>query len=827
MRQEVCFCHLFKGVYAEIICTLPLKMSAAAPPTIYRLPRELLLEIFLEIYGPTIGARLDWKVKQKVTLDLSQVCRLWRDLIHGSSEFWAFIRLNVQRPNEDVRAADWIEHTAGRLLCIRVDCQGLFDSFSAKEGEGLFSKVASVLRQCMDRWVWFSIAVHPSFTRILFHHCAGEVPMLKALLIQHLAPPVGIHTDSESPLAMVPSGSPFYTIFSEPNHLPTFAPSFGSAITHLSVTASPPQEADSLLHALRLCPNLIELNLSRQNMRAPQVAAPVSLPHLTQLYAEAAQDLLPFLELPSLQLLSLPKLAWSNSVVDSLIKIIHHCPGLAHIGLDRGWGCPDWMLAGTTHSPHAMPHQISDRWRVANRLQDIGPKMVHIKLEYRPPMGLTHSAPLFRQLVDVLQENVRHCEWLSISALPELMDTFFQYFTTTSSLTQSVRLPYLVHLHLHSTVHYTLPFLELPSLVSLHIPLLTWTPAMLDSLLSLFRNAPLLSNIMLADSYIMGDAHFVSALPSVDEPLIALPSVTEFSSRGDLFFSQHQYSVSTLFLDRMALPQAKSLYLCTFPLDTTLRLVSTSISQLQHLSLSNIGWIIHRSTTPLLLPALVSLKAADQANVEILLTYFRCPDLQRLVLYVCDIKTANSTVAPTPLYDVLVSMAPPLARLDLQQVHIMDNDLIETLRGLPALKALRLALCSAADATLHALAAPSEEGHWITPCLEQIELWKNPNITPDAVLVLLESRNKESKSPNSAPGAGLPSVEGFVQFANPITTIHKRAVRSPGGFGTGFPSAKLRAALHTYGRFTWDLEGAGNSEVFATFGSAGLKFSAI
>ncbi|KDQ14798.1 hypothetical protein BOTBODRAFT_145386 [Botryobasidium botryosum FD-172 SS1] len=790
-------------------------MSSAAPSAIHRLPSELLLEIFLNVYGPTIDARMDWEAKQRAILSLSRVCRMWRKLTHECSSFWAFVKLDPLRPDEDLRAADWIAHTAMRPLCIKIEYRTAKPARSkGDEVHRVFLRLVSVLRRHMSRWVWVSIdAAHPSFAEIFFRDCVGEASMLKALTVRHM-PSASTGDVAETPLAIIPGG-PFYMTFVEPNRLPPLSPYFGSVITHLSVdTGLKDQDADSFLHALRLCPNLVELHLACEKMRAPQAAAPVSLPHLTRLFAVAAQDILPFLSVSSLHSLSLPQLQWSDSVTESLVRIIRTCPGLVCIGLDHDRDRPEWTpkpfsLPVTTCPYPDIPLPVSGRWRADDRVQDTGPRMTCIKLTF-PRLGeVAHTVHPFNQLLDILQADVGYCESLSILAHPELMDFFFQPFTTTPSLTRSVLLPNLVHLYLDSSDHYILPFLELPCLESLHLPQLHWSHDTGDSLLGLFRCATLLSCIVLADARFPGNTYSAHAPPAFIEPSTTLPSVTYFSARGRPLRSESEYTSSALFLYRLALPQVKSLALHCFPLDTVLRLISTSTSQLQHLSLSKIQTNIHHPTDPLLLLTLVSFKTANQDNVADILTQLRLPNLQYLDVSTCQITAATSH---TPFHAALLLAVPLLTRLDLDHVGISDGDLVDVLGGLPTLKYLRLAHCyETADAVLHALATPFEPGCWIVPRLEQVELWNNwSTVTFGAVLAFLAVRGKKLAAPNNATGAGLPSVEAYVGSSEPLTP-------------------EVEAALLAYGRFMRDRSGAAarSWKLFATFGSAGRDFDVV
>ncbi|KDQ21304.1 hypothetical protein BOTBODRAFT_141576 [Botryobasidium botryosum FD-172 SS1] len=309
--------------------------TANTGAVVNRLPAESLLDIF--------------KFEPDSFLGFSHVCRQWRELIHGCSLFWATIKICLSNLELDQQAAYWLERAGNRSLSIIIQSKHFRND---PEDDDQLVPLARILRGHMARCEELEIVALPQQIRRFVEACAGDTPLLRQMIVN-----VPYEYRNEDPLDLylplvipftLPSdhASPPCTIVRFQAWFPMFL-SFGAAITELDIEGSVTiGRTDDLLHMLRSCPNLVKFDLYGEMKRIGESShdALVVLPHLTNLrtpYIPDVENLLDYLDLPSLQCLDVYEFEWAEVMVDTFWDLFYDCPSLSDISLAYSIRCAE------------------------------------------------------------------------------------------------------------------------------------------------------------------------------------------------------------------------------------------------------------------------------------------------------------------------------------------------------------------------------------------------------------------------------------------------------------------------------------------------------
>ncbi|KDQ19222.1 hypothetical protein BOTBODRAFT_433015 [Botryobasidium botryosum FD-172 SS1] len=301
---------------------------AAIETPIYRLPNEIILDILIDIYGPATISSGDGSTKERIALNLSQTCRSWRNLIHNCSHFWVPISMPCQESEALDIAAQRFEYAGQRPLSINI--------YSIPDSTAPHSRRAiRLLQESVERWAWISIGTSLQFVDVLLQECDGFAATLQSFVIH---PPIPTNHDNEIPLSLA-LNIPNTRLVSSRNGLhvelhyciPSFTPSFGRAITHLSVEIPEGDSIYNIIDTLRSCPNLVDLSFTHYAPLKPiHFIKSIPLLRLTNLYIDICRaDILPFFQLAILETFRFFSAEWSDLVVASVLKIMDQCRGLS------------------------------------------------------------------------------------------------------------------------------------------------------------------------------------------------------------------------------------------------------------------------------------------------------------------------------------------------------------------------------------------------------------------------------------------------------------------------------------------------------------------
>jgi hypothetical protein len=272
----------------ESICGI----SSATTP-IYRLPPELLIEIFT-LCTCNQGLAVLW---------LGTVCRDWRDLIYGSPRVWQLISL------DDARASITTSHTQANMWMANSSPLP-FDVKVNLSSVNLLLPLLSPILPYMNRWRRFTVMGARENSLHIQELRESGYPLDTLILhIQH-----SVHQDA--------SYDPTFLInfFSLAMNIRVTSLPRPPSITQLRFTSITIHEIEvdisheRLLNFLCACPDLRYLNFEQAPFRETPIKEqlPVaSLPHLTSLYlrsAYSARAILSHIDTPKLQSLFLRQL---------------------------------------------------------------------------------------------------------------------------------------------------------------------------------------------------------------------------------------------------------------------------------------------------------------------------------------------------------------------------------------------------------------------------------------------------------------------------------------------------------------------------------------
>ncbi|KDQ06514.1 hypothetical protein BOTBODRAFT_181533 [Botryobasidium botryosum FD-172 SS1] len=310
------------------------------------IPLQLPADVVLSIY------HLKQQNNDTDLLELSHVCRIWRDALWKFPDFWAKVDIHLGKRNPDEKAAYWIKCAGQKPLSIHIRSHFPHLALPAASlclPSSILVRLSLVLCGCIDRWESFTIESTFKEVERLLPLCAGCVPRLRhfsldcrwtrddvrRLLVPFL-PPVEPPSDSFQLSISVYSCIPRFTMF-------------GTGITYLSVNFSVDIDSDpnsfhmnDLLGLFHSCPNLIEFDFSALGAErgdGPTSREIIILRRLTSLrisWIWNIADVLDFLQLPSLELLILYEVDWSHASKVALWSVFRssHLLSTVMIGQD-------------------------------------------------------------------------------------------------------------------------------------------------------------------------------------------------------------------------------------------------------------------------------------------------------------------------------------------------------------------------------------------------------------------------------------------------------------------------------------------------------------
>ncbi|KDQ21307.1 hypothetical protein BOTBODRAFT_168600 [Botryobasidium botryosum FD-172 SS1] len=297
------------------------------------LPTDILLEIF--------------KFDCESFLRFSHVCCRWRALIHRCSLFWSRIGLRLFNPELDQQAAYWLERVSSRPLSITIQSKPFRRCAEGNQDDDYLVPLAGILREHMARCEELEINALPEQVRRFMEVCAGDTPLLRRVIIRL---PYDYHKDMNYKCNIrYPCDIPFTLTTGHPSlprayvkfegWSPSFS-SFGAALTVLEIDGGYTiKRSDHLLSMLRSCPNLVKFYLSRDARREIGESPPaerVALPYLTDLCINNISDvdeLIDWLDVPSLRNLTIWEFAWRGAMLGAFLDLFPTCPSLSNISL--------------------------------------------------------------------------------------------------------------------------------------------------------------------------------------------------------------------------------------------------------------------------------------------------------------------------------------------------------------------------------------------------------------------------------------------------------------------------------------------------------------
>ncbi|KDQ19686.1 hypothetical protein BOTBODRAFT_170740 [Botryobasidium botryosum FD-172 SS1] len=267
---------------------------------IQRLTDDALLDIFAEL------AVAHEEVDERSVFCIASVCRRWRELIHGSSLFWSYIRLATdEHRNVDLRARYWLNRARERPLVICIELASSWSYENTIDKRAQLVRLAQALRDSTDRWESLSICGHPFYIEIFLQHCSGATHMLTSLRIE-----LGYA------LASTATSMSHAPKFQNLRHLLAWrflTSDFGWIETSLPT--------DRNMDVLRSCPNLTKLRL-------------------LYCHVEEVATFLALLQLSALKHFSVSQIRWTHTVSNALMRVFQTCPCLEYIELNRsGFRC--------------------------------------------------------------------------------------------------------------------------------------------------------------------------------------------------------------------------------------------------------------------------------------------------------------------------------------------------------------------------------------------------------------------------------------------------------------------------------------------------------
>ncbi|KDQ07431.1 hypothetical protein BOTBODRAFT_180709 [Botryobasidium botryosum FD-172 SS1] len=266
------------------------KASVGDRQYFHRLPYETILDIFDLITDDSVAL-----------ICASQVCRLWRQVIHQAPELWYLIDLCLDSPDPEAQAKHWLRYAGNQPFSIVLrfpkrehrlqydECEDedeedeeeedVNGAGEAIEGEASFwrknevyltdtrtESLAMALCQHQHRWRELSFQdTHYYNVKLFFTYIEawGFVPQLESLDIL-----IANHQEFPCPLSIplkCVTGADVEVTFV--NCLPKFKQAFSQAITYLALTIELDDVTNTILDKLRPCSNLQELWIDTPDSR--------------------------------------------------------------------------------------------------------------------------------------------------------------------------------------------------------------------------------------------------------------------------------------------------------------------------------------------------------------------------------------------------------------------------------------------------------------------------------------------------------------------------------------------------------------------------------
>ncbi|KDQ08559.1 hypothetical protein BOTBODRAFT_179766 [Botryobasidium botryosum FD-172 SS1] len=306
---------------------------------VYRLPSEVLLEVF-KAYWDDFGV---------IDIQVTHVCRLWRQVVQGYSCFWSTLELDILNEKVEQQAAYWLERSGRTPLDIIVSDSSRYSTYTPgregrKEAELRLARLAKMLEEVMDRWESFSITLEPHDVDLFFRHCSRvtHTPNLKEFQVDAKDTQFWNYGSARAGIIGIPcdhppcAGASVSAKFAR--CIPTFRPNFGLAITNLTLHLEDVDPTDAIVPGiLRACSNLESLAVdlrSENTFAVTPPTPPITLPHLRHFYIswDAWLDhIIAPLHLPNLVSFDSHRHHYSNmevnwnTVADLLVTIFQTC----------------------------------------------------------------------------------------------------------------------------------------------------------------------------------------------------------------------------------------------------------------------------------------------------------------------------------------------------------------------------------------------------------------------------------------------------------------------------------------------------------------------
>ncbi|KDQ07815.1 hypothetical protein BOTBODRAFT_180383 [Botryobasidium botryosum FD-172 SS1] len=417
---------------------------------INQLPDDVLLELLRHMISDN-----------KTLIRASHVCCIWRRLIHETPSFWSRVELFVNEDAVDQRAAFWISRAGMCPLTVELAWRkrvidgklvyAVSPDTNRDDTRELFTapvtRLAVILRESMGHLRELEIhdsAINPlgfDFFTTIFETLKGNTPMLQRLAIVLDKPNTSIIPRPSVPFELSP-GSVISVEVKLSHCLPTYAPSFSTRITRLSILVG--TDVDQILEAVRPCHNLISLNIQESRpirfLRTilPSEPSPISLSALAHLRLSRiphTDTILNAIESSSLRSLRIEAPQWGGNMVATVASTLQKCDGLVELVLG-GIGLPAIRTRdyAVEQPPIILPAltkclilgNCSELYSLRERL--ILPQLRSLDLAYCPGLPSLHSITSSARLKEVRLISIADemtTEWpttlLSISTLTRVI----------------------------------------------------------------------------------------------------------------------------------------------------------------------------------------------------------------------------------------------------------------------------------------------------------------------------------------------------------------------------------------------------------------------
>ncbi|KDQ07433.1 hypothetical protein BOTBODRAFT_180711 [Botryobasidium botryosum FD-172 SS1] len=534
-------------------------MTSSSPSRDYvsALPEDVLLELF-SAYSEDNAS----------LICASHVCRLWRELIHGTPVLWKMMSLNMMASGApNVRAAYWLDRAGEHPLTITI----LFPEEPEEEQpprrkarnvmHRRTTELAMLLCRHMGRWQSLSIENIPVANLLGFLDiCRGETPQLATLDIQ-------IVEDERSsyPIA-IPFGmqveTKIKTTFA--HCIPLFSSSFGLRVRSIDLSINVDYATQSLLNLLNTCPNLESLDIyAHYGGLMGDTVYPVSHSHLTVLAIRGIKDIqgiLNSITSSSLRKLDLDDFCWSQDMVDSFEGILQRHPSLTDVSIRAVNHVPAGAFPNTPPPPSTEPLTLANMvwFSVQRNTSPLHPLCRRVILPHVKELYLS-AIPS-----DIVHRMVASSPHLTTLSLDEL--------GPTSSALPMLPIPTLTRLQIEGTLDFLSYIHNIPNLLSLELAPSTNGANMLEFgtsrpfvtfLQQMLGQSHRLRGLSLKNAFI-SDAELISCSDSL--PMLEVLAVDSCPSISDAFLRALAVGHSSNAGETQRLPRLREIRLFNNPL---------------------------------------------------------------------------------------------------------------------------------------------------------------------------------------------------------------------------------------------------------------------